>query len=102
MIEKNKKGNQIGNLRTINLMKADFNFNNKMIVRNILFCAERNCLLLKEQYRSQYRYYIMIQVTNKKLLCNITHLLKKLLAMCSNDDISYYNRIIHLVASLAM
>ena len=29
MIKKKGKGNQVGNLRTINLIEANFNFNNK-------------------------------------------------------------------------
>jgi hypothetical protein len=48
IIEKKGKGNKVGNLRTINLIEADFNFNNKIIIREILFCIERNKLLLKE------------------------------------------------------
>ena len=52
IIKKKGKGNKIGNLRTINLMEADFNFNNKIIARDILYCTEQNDLLLKEQYGS--------------------------------------------------
>ena len=42
MIEKKGKENQVGDLRTINLIEADFNFNNKIIAKEILLCTERN------------------------------------------------------------
>ena len=43
-----------------------------------------------------------MQATNKKLLCNIAYLLRKSLVVCSNNTKFCYNRIVHLVASLAM
>jgi len=48
MIEKNGKGNHVYDLRIINLIEADFNFNNKTIAKDILLCTERNKLLPKE------------------------------------------------------
>ena len=48
IIEKKGKGNQVGNLRTINLIEVNFNFNSKIMAREILRCRERNGLLSKE------------------------------------------------------
>ena len=48
MIEKKGKGNRVGDLRIINLMEADFNFNNKMIAKDILYYTKKNNLLPKE------------------------------------------------------
>ena len=54
IIEKKGKRNRVGNLRTINLMEADFNFNNKIMAREVLFCMEKNKLLQDKQYSSRY------------------------------------------------
>ena len=52
MIEKKGKGNQVGDLRTINLIKVNFNFNNKVMAKELLNCVEKNNLLPNKQYRS--------------------------------------------------
>ena len=49
MKEKKGKNNRIGNLRAINLIEADFNFNNKTMAKEILLCAKRNRLLQKRR-----------------------------------------------------
>jgi hypothetical protein len=48
MIEKKGKGNRVGDLRIINLMEVDFNFNNKVIAKELLHCIEHNKLLPDE------------------------------------------------------
>ena len=48
MIAKKGKGNLIEDLRTINLMEACFNFNNKFMARSTMKCAEENKLLPAE------------------------------------------------------
>ena len=50
-----KKGKEcmVSDLRTINLIEVDFNFNNKIMAQDILRCAKDNALLLKEQYSSR-------------------------------------------------
>lgn len=50
MIAKKGKGCMVSYLRTINLTEVDFNFNNKIMARDVLRCAEENELLPKEQY----------------------------------------------------
>ena len=45
MIAKKGKSNLVKDLRTINLMEANFNFNNKVVARLIMNCAEENKLL---------------------------------------------------------
>ena len=52
IIEKEGKDNRVSNLRIINLIEADFNFNNKVIVKVVVKCIESNKLIPKEQYRS--------------------------------------------------
>ena len=48
MIEKKGKGNRVGDLSTINLIEVDFNFNNKVLARELLKSIEENNLLPKE------------------------------------------------------
>ena len=48
MIAKKGKGNIVQDLHTINLIEADFNFNNKVLAKMTIECAERNGLLPKE------------------------------------------------------
>ena len=48
MIEKKGKSNWVGDLRTINLMEVDFNFNNKVIAKELLVCIEKNNLIPDE------------------------------------------------------
>ena len=50
MLEKKLKGVLISNLRTICLMEADFDFDNKILVRDLIKCAERYRNIPKEQY----------------------------------------------------
>ena len=75
MIQKKGKGNRVDNLCTINLIETNFNFNNKVIAKDLLVCAEKNGLLLREQYSSRYRHYAAGQAINKKLLYDIALIL---------------------------
>ena len=52
IIEKKGKRNLVSNLWIINLIEADFNFNNKVMTRNATRCVEQNNLIPIEQYRS--------------------------------------------------
>ena len=52
MIEKKGKGCKVTDLKTINLIEIDFNFNNKIMARNILNYPEKNHLLPIKQYGS--------------------------------------------------
>ena len=48
MIEKKVKANLIKDLCIINLIEVDFNFNNKVIERALIYCIEINKLLSLE------------------------------------------------------
>ena len=48
MILKKGKRDNVQNLHTINLMEADFNFNNKLLAKDAMRYAEVNKLLLQE------------------------------------------------------
>ena len=53
MIHKKAGVNLVTKLRTIALLEADFNFNNKILGRTTLKHAEDNELIAKEQYGSR-------------------------------------------------
>ena len=48
MIEKKGKGNLVRDLRTINLIEVDFNYNNKILARIVMKCTKDNKLIPKE------------------------------------------------------
>ena len=102
IIEKKGKGNLVQNLCTINLMEADFNFNNKVIARSIMKYAEENNLLPAEQYVSRKLHHMASQAINKRLVYDISHLQRRPMVLCSNDAKAYYDRIVYSIASLAM
>ena len=53
IIEKKGKGNKVKDLRMINLLEVDFNFNNKIRTRMTMDCIKSNQLLLEDQYKSR-------------------------------------------------
>ena len=102
MIPKKGKKPEVENLRTINLMEAEFNFNNKKMGRDVGACAERNKLLPKEQYGSRTGHQARHHGANKKLLYDLAHFQRKPMILCSTDAKSNYDRILHSMASMAM
>ena len=102
MIEKRGKGNLVSNLRTINLMEVDFNFNNKVISRALMYCAEKNHLIPMEQYRSYKEHRAIHQATNKRLLYNIAYFQKCPMILYNNNVKSCYDQIVHSIASLSL
>ena len=102
MIEKKGKGVEVTNLRTINLMEPDFNFNNKTMGRTVGKCAEKNQLFPKEQYGSRKAHEARNHGNNKRLLYDKAHLQRRPMIVCSNDAKSCYDRIVNSIASMAM
>ena len=49
MIEEKGKGNKVRDLRTLNLLEADFNLNNKVMSKTALEFIKRNGILPPEQ-----------------------------------------------------
>ena len=82
------KGNKVGNLRTINLMEVEFNFNNKVMARDLLYCAEENNVLPDEYCGSRYGHCAAKQAVNKKLLFYLALLSRRPLVVCSNEALS--------------
>ena len=89
-------------MRTIQLMMAEFNINNKKFGREIIWKAEEIGYLPDEIMGSRKHKRAILTVLNKVLVADIWRMKRTPAAICSNDAKSYYDRIIHWVAILAM
>ena len=101
MIKKRINSNNISSLRTIVLMEADFNYNNKLLGEKTMYHAEQTKPLAPEQYGSRKGKSAIDQTIHKALTYDIIrqHCLPAML--CSNDAKSCYDRILHSIASIA-
>ena len=102
MIEKKGKRNKVRDLRTLNLLEDDFNFNNKVMAKKTLECAERNGVIPPEKCGSRKGLGAISQECNKRLLYDLNHMQQRPIILCSNNAKSYYDRIFHSIASLAL
>ena len=92
----------IDKMRTITLMDAAFNMNNKQLGRDLMRHAELHHNLAREQYGSRKHHQSSTAATNKVLTMDLLRLRRQAGALCSNDAKSCYDRIVHNVAALAM
>ena len=102
MLEKHKGNFRVDKLRAILLYEADFNQNNKKLGREMMYLAKDLRAIAKEQYGSRSRLMAIDQSLNKWLTYDIIRQKKRPGVLCSNDAKSCYDRIVHLVVSLAM
>ena len=89
-------------MRTITLMDAAFNMNNKQLGRDLLNHAEKHQALAQEQYGSRKNHQSSTAATNKVLTMDLLCLHRQAGALCSNDAKSCYDRVVHSIASLSM
>lgn len=101
MIQKKAKVDLVSKLLTLVLTSADFNHNNKILGRRTLHHAEQHQLLAKEQYGSRKHKRAIEHALHKRLTYDIMRQTRINGALCSNDAMSCYDRILHAVASLA-
>ena len=101
MIHKKENEDLVSKLRTITLLEADFNFNNKVLGKETIAHAERNNLIAKEQYGSRKQKCAIDHAVHKALTYDIIRQNRIPAALCSNDAKSCYDRIVHSIASLA-
>ena len=102
IMKKKGKGVFTSNIRTIYLKEAVFNFNKKILSRDLMQCAERGNISPKEKYGSRKGgKYIMYDI-NKRLLYNVIHLQWQTAILCSNDIKSCYGRILNPLVSMVM
>ncbi len=89
-------------LQIIVLFEVDFNMNNKWIGRAVMYTVDKLQALAPEQYGSQKSKAANIQSLNKCLFYDMIRSNQQMVALCSNDTKSCYNRIVLLIAALVM
>jgi hypothetical protein len=102
MLLKEANNNNVEKMRTILLLPPDYNFNNKLLGRQVMYHAEQKKLIAPEQYGSRKALSAIEHCTNKRLTFDIIRQTKVPAALCSNDAKGCYDRIVHAVATLAM
>ena len=101
MIQKKAQVDLVSKLRTLVLTEADFNYNNKILGRRTLQHAEAQHMIAKEQYGSRAGKCAIDHVVHKRLTYDIMRQTRINGALCSNDAMSCFDRIVHSVAILA-
>ena len=89
-------------LRLILLMCARFNHNNKLIGKKMMEYGEKYGTLAEEQYGSRKEKSAIEHALNKRLIIDVARQTKKDCVYIANDAKSCYDRILMLVAYLAM
>ena len=89
-------------LRLILLFDARFNHNNKLIGKKMMEFGEKNDLLAKEQFGSRKNKSALEHAINKRLTLDISRQTKSTCIYIANDAKSCYDRILLMVAYLAM
>jgi hypothetical protein len=89
-------------LRTIVLFQGYFNYLNKYIGRHMINDGEAYEQLAWEQFGSCEGKKAIDQALNKVLSFDLILQAWVDAAMCSNDDNSFYDRIVHSIASILM
>jgi hypothetical protein len=90
----------IDKMRTITLMDAAYNMNNKQLGRDVMKHAERHNNLAREQYGSRKNHQASTAATNKVLTMDLLRIRRQAGALCSNDAKSCYDRVVRSIASL--
>jgi hypothetical protein len=91
----------IDKMRTITLMDAAYNMNNKQLGRDVLQHAESLHNLAREQYGSRKHHQACTAATNKVLTMDLLRIRRQAGALCSNDAKACYDRVVHSIAALS-
>jgi hypothetical protein len=89
-------------MRTIQLMAADFNMNNKRLGRKIMTHAEAHDALPKEQDGSRKGHKAVLCFLNKRLTTDISRQKRQSMALICNDAEQCYDRMAHAPTILSM
>jgi hypothetical protein len=89
-------------MRTIQLMVAAFNMNNKHTGGTVMQRAELLCLIPPDQYGSRKCKLAILAALNKVLMIDLSRLRRLPMALCSNDAKSCYDRIVLWIAALSL
>ena len=89
-------------MRTLQLMVAEFNMNNKKLGRDAMTNAEEANKLPDEQAGSRKNHQLSMAALNKVLTMDLLRLLRQAGGLCSNDAKSCYDRIVHWIAIVCL
>jgi hypothetical protein len=89
-------------MRTIQLMNAEFNMNNKKLGRDVMWFTESHNVLAPEQFGSRKNHQSILAALNKRLTMDILRQRRQAGALYANDAKSCYDRIMHSIATLAL
>ena len=101
-LQKEQGNFNIERMRTIVLMEADHNLNNKLLGRRAMAHAERHQALAPEQYGSRKNHSSAQATVNNRLIYDLMRQTRHGGVICSNDAESCYDRIVHSVLSLSL
>ena len=102
MIPKKSSSTHVAKLRIIVLFHSLFNMINKNVGRLAVQRAEDLQLIPSEAYGSRARRRANICALNKVLTYDVLRQQRLPAALCSNDALSCYDRILHAIASLCL
>jgi exonuclease III len=102
MIPKKQSSMHVSKLRIIVLFHATFNMINKTIGRLMVQRADTLGLIPAEAYGSRPGHRSNVCALNKVLTYDILRQQRIPAALCSNDAMSCYDRIVHAIASICM
>jgi hypothetical protein len=89
-------------LRTILLLEADFNMNNKKLGRDVMAWAEKAKALARDNYGGRKHLRAIEVSLNSTLTFNSLWAKKKTAVLMSNDAKGCFDRIAHVIAILAL
>ena len=102
MLLKASGNTQSDKLRTILLMEADFNMNNKKLSREGMQLAEALKCIAPEQAGGRNQHTADKSALNSRLIFDDSRFRCKAMAICLNDAKGCFNRIVHAVAYLCL
>jgi hypothetical protein len=89
-------------LRTILLLEADFNVNNKKLSRDGMYIAEKYGCIAPEQAGGRRLHRATETSLNSVLTCDDSRFHRKAMVICPNDAKGCYDRIVHSVAYMCL
>ena len=101
-LQKEPNNWNIERLRTIVLIEADHNMNNKLLGRRTMSHGEVYHALAPEQHGSRKRLSAIQASVNNRLMYDLMRQHRHGGILCSNDAKSCYDRIVHSVLSLSL
>ena len=101
-LHKEPGNHNIERMRTIVLIEADHNMNNKLLGRRAMAYGELHDAIAPEQYGSRKNMSASQASVNNRLMYDLMRQTRQGGIICANDAKSCYDRIVHSVLSLSL